>query len=91
MFIKFYCYACGHKLKAPGELAGRRARCTRCLQTIVVPPCLHGFTEGNIPQPSADNVPALAARVRWTNCNRLFWFRIGGVAAAGVALWAFWH
>jgi len=37
MFIKFLCFACGHKLKASPALAGKRARCTRCSQTVVVP------------------------------------------------------
>jgi hypothetical protein len=37
MFIRFLCICCGHKLKAPPDLAGKRARCTRCSQAVVVP------------------------------------------------------
>jgi hypothetical protein len=37
MFIRFLCICCGHKLKAPPELAGKRARCTRCSHSVTVP------------------------------------------------------
>jgi hypothetical protein len=37
MSIKFLCAGCGHKLKAPQALIGKRVRCTRCEQTMVVP------------------------------------------------------
>jgi hypothetical protein len=37
MFIKFLCISCGHKLKAAMELAGKRARCTRCSRSVTIP------------------------------------------------------
>jgi hypothetical protein len=37
MAIRFLCFVCGHRLKAPPDLAGKRAKCTRCSHVVVVP------------------------------------------------------
>jgi hypothetical protein len=34
--IKFNCPECGHRLKAPADLAGRLVKCPKCLRPVVV-------------------------------------------------------
>lgn len=38
MSIEFACTACGRRIKAPEELAGKKARCPQCQAVVEVPP-----------------------------------------------------
>lgn len=55
--MQFTCPQCGKKLKAPPEMAGRMAQCTRCQTPIVVPAM--PVSPGVIPQ--ATSLPVSSA------------------------------
>jgi hypothetical protein len=95
MFIKFRCCHCGHKLKALPALAGERAKCSRCSQTILVPPpeAIPVTDRGRIPQPLVTRCPtaavpsvfvAGAAPLKSLGENKVFCFGVGGIATAGL-------
>ena len=65
MDIRFKC-ACGHGLKAPAEMAGRRGKCPACGQVFVVPAAVEGSAPSSAAQPAikplpSNNAPAKAA------------------------------
>jgi hypothetical protein len=95
MFIKFHCCHCGHKLKALPALAGERAKCSRCSQTILVPPpeAIPVPIGGKISQPLETRFPtatvpsvfvAGAATLKSPRKNKVFCFGLGGVVTAGL-------
>jgi DNA-directed RNA polymerase subunit RPC12/RpoP len=95
MFIKFHCCHCGHKLKALLALAGERAKCSRCSQTILVPPpeAIPVTIGGRIPQPLVTRFPIAAipfvfivgaAPLKSPGKNKVFCFGVGGIATAGL-------
>lgn len=97
MSIKFLCCFCGHKLKAPPALAGERAKCPRCAKAVTVPRSEgKASPQGTwlaqpLPKPDAPD-PAqapsrsspLSAISRLTGLRNVVWFRVGGVALAGI-------
>src|SRR5262245_43733346 len=49
MPIQFECSACGKKIKAPDENAGKKARCPYCKVVIFVPGGVYGAEEVTAP------------------------------------------
>src|SRR5262249_58294093 len=49
MPIQFECSACGKKIKAPDENAGKKARCPYCKSVIFVPEGVYDAEEGTAP------------------------------------------
>jgi hypothetical protein len=64
--VRFHCPNCQKRLKAPPEHVGRRARCTRCGQAVLVPGPV--VEPPPVPEPAADNfwddLPIAAGRPR---------------------------
>jgi hypothetical protein len=89
MFIKFLCDCCGHKLKAPPALAGRRAQCTHCSKAVLVPlpvaiPVTQNTSETPVsaicgPAPKSTKVPAVFVTGVPPLKNTVWGFWLGGV------------
>ena len=53
MRIRFACSACGHKLRAAPEQAGKACKCTRCGHAMTIP----GSPPGTSGAPAAGQAP----------------------------------
>src|SRR5437762_11726114 len=56
--ITFRCTACGHVLKIGADKAGRKAKCTKCGQTLTIPATSEAIQEPAL----APGAPAPAAK-----------------------------